>query len=201
MQGLQHGELRELCLRYVNVATLVDGRLEPFPLTPLLQGNKLQALDMNYNFISACGQNFDHLKDAMAGKHGDHLHTLSLRRCCIGGWRRARAIARGLARNTTLTDVDLGYNGLGAAAQNSGALDITESGKVLASSCCKLTHKSNPMIAMSGINTASTDGNHDAVCFAPRWLPLASSLLPSRPSAMHSTRIASSVDYDWPITS
>ena len=44
------------------------------------------------------------------------LVSLSLRRCCIGGWRRARAIARGLGRNTTLTCVDLGYNGLGAAS-------------------------------------------------------------------------------------
>ncbi|KAL1527428.1 hypothetical protein AB1Y20_016094 [Prymnesium parvum] len=130
-QGLATSELRELCLRYVNVdPPLGDVQLEPFPLAPLLAGNQLRALDMNYNFIAACGHSVDLLRDVLASNANAHLHTLSLRRCCIGGWRRARAIARGLARNTTLTDVDLGYNGMGAATQNSGSVKLQPSGQV-----------------------------------------------------------------------
>lgn len=108
-------------------------RLEPFPLTSLLQNNHLRVLDMNYNFIAACGQIVDHLKNALATSATPFLHTLSLRRCCIGGWRRARAIARGLEHNSTLTDVDLGYNGLGAAMQNAGCLEVSDDGEACGS--------------------------------------------------------------------
>ena len=60
----------------------------------------------------------DQLREAL--ESSTHLRTLSLRRCCIGGWRRARAIARGLAFNRSLTSVDLSYNGLGAASSHPG---------------------------------------------------------------------------------
>ena len=86
-----------------------------FPLTPLLTGNAVAELDMTHNYVAACGINVDRLREAL--EKNSALHTLSLRRCCIGGWRRARAIARGLALNRGLTSVDLSYNGLGAASQ------------------------------------------------------------------------------------
>ena len=70
---------------------------------------------MTHNYVAACGINVDRLREAL--EKNSALHTLSLRRCCIGGWRRARAIARGLALNRGLTSVDLSYNGLGAASQ------------------------------------------------------------------------------------
>ena len=118
--GLQRNfVLQRLTLQYVNEQPVAaEGRLEPFPLTPLLTGNGLRELDMCHNFIAACGYNVDNLREAL-GTNAPLRH-LNLRRCCIGGWRRARAIARGLAANTTLTSIDLGYNGLGAAAAQSG---------------------------------------------------------------------------------
>ena len=128
--------LRELGLHYVNGELPPDGRLDPFPLTPLLEGSGLRALDMSYNYIGACGQHVDTLRDALA--KNTHLHTLDLRRCCIGGWRRARAIARGLAKNTAITDINLGYNGLGAASQNNGALSQSADGQAVASGSLSL---------------------------------------------------------------
>ena len=118
--GLQRNfVLQRLTLQYVNEQPVAaEGRLEPFPLTPLLTGNGLRELDMCHNFIAACGYNVDNLREAL-GTNAPLRH-LNLRRCCIGGWRRARAIARGLAANTTLTSIDLGYNGLGAAAAQAG---------------------------------------------------------------------------------
>jgi hypothetical protein len=52
------------------------------------------------------------------------LTTLRLERCCIGGWRRARAIARGLLHNTSITELQLGYNGLGAATFPGGVIPL-----------------------------------------------------------------------------
>ena len=118
-QGLQHSQtLSQLGLRYVNRDPPdADGQqLEPFPLAPLLSGRHLHSLDLSYNFIAASSSSsVDDLREILASN--GTIHTLSLRRCCIGGWRRARAIARGLARNHAITSMDLGYNGLGAAAQ------------------------------------------------------------------------------------
>jgi len=109
--------LREFGCRYVNREPReTDGRLEAFPLTPLLRNQTATSVDLSYNFIAASlHSSVDDLREALAANSA--IKSLSLRRCCIGGWRRARAIARGLGRNTTLTSVDLGYNGLGAAAQ------------------------------------------------------------------------------------
>ena len=109
--------LQSLVLQYVNCRPS-DERLEPFPLTPLLSGSAVTALDMCHNHIAACGGHIDQLREAL--EVNMHLRTLSLRRCCIGGWRRARAIARGLALNRSLTSVDLSYNGIGAAASHPG---------------------------------------------------------------------------------
>ena len=58
-------------------------------LTPLLLGSAVTALDMCHNHIAACGGHIDQLREAL--EVNMHLRTLSLRRCCIGGWRRARA--------------------------------------------------------------------------------------------------------------
>ena len=106
--------LQSLVLQYVNNnPSEQQGRLEPFPLTPLLTGNSITALDMCHNHIAACRGHIDQLREALESNM--HLRTLSLRRCCIGGWRRARAIARGLTLNRSLTSVDLSYNGIDAA--------------------------------------------------------------------------------------
>lgn len=115
--ALVSNTLRCLGCRYINRDPhAADGRLEAFPLTPLLAAGSLRSLDLSYNFIAASlSSSVDDLREAIAGNMS--LRSLSLRRCCIGGWRRARAIARGLGRNASLTSVDLGYNGLGAAAQ------------------------------------------------------------------------------------
>ena len=111
--------LQSLVLQYVNCNPAEQqGRLEPFPLTPLLTGSAITALDMCHNHIAACGGHIDQLREALESNM--HLRTLSLRRCCIGGWRRARAIARGLALNRSLTSVDLSYNGIGAASSHPG---------------------------------------------------------------------------------
>lgn len=109
--------LHALALRYVNrEPNDADGRLEPFPLSPLLAPSSLSTLDLSYNFVAAAStSSVDDLREALSANQT--LTSLSLRRCCIGGWRRARAIARGLARNNALTSLDLGYNGLGAATQ------------------------------------------------------------------------------------
>ena len=107
--------LQSLVLQYVNCnPSEQQGRLEPFPLTPLLTGSAITELDMCHNHIAACGGHIDQLREALDSNM--HLRTLSLRRCCIGGWRRARAIARGLALNRSLTSVDLSYNGIDAAS-------------------------------------------------------------------------------------
>ena len=73
-----------------------------------------QHAHLSHNFVGANSMSVDELREALA--NNTSITNLSLRRCCIGGWRRARAIARGLARNTVLTTVDLSYNGLGAAS-------------------------------------------------------------------------------------
>tara|TARA_B100000795_G_scaffold167086_1_gene125726 strand:- start:35 stop:562 length:528 start_codon:yes stop_codon:yes gene_type:complete len=106
--------LQSLVLQYVNCNPFEQqGRLEPFPLMPLLTGSAITALNMCHNHVAACRGHVDQLREALESNM--HLRTLSLRRCCIGGWRRARAIARGLALNRSLTSVDLSYNGIDAA--------------------------------------------------------------------------------------
>ena len=110
-------QLQQLGVRYINLEpTASDAQLLSFVLHPLLECASLRSLDLSYNFITATSSSsVDDLREALASNAS--ITCLSLRRCCIGGWRRARAIARGLARNTTLTSIDLSYNGLGAAAQ------------------------------------------------------------------------------------
>ena len=111
------GTLTRLGVNYVDRARGGDSRLEPVPLAPLLEVPSLRELHSSYNYIgtspTVSGATPDDLKEALATNTS--ITALDLRRCCIGGWRRARAIARGVARNTALTDLDLGYNGLGAA--------------------------------------------------------------------------------------
>ena len=111
------GTLTRLGVNYVNRAQGGDSRLEPVPLAPLLEVPSLRELHSSYNYIGTSptfsGATPDDLKEALATNTS--ITALDLRRCCIGGWRRARAIARGVARNAALTDLDLGYNGLGAA--------------------------------------------------------------------------------------
>ena len=92
-----------------------EGRLEP-SADAAPHGQRLRELDMCHNFIAAGTTR----QLARGARHERAAAPPNLRRCCIGGWRRARAIARGLAANTTLTSIDLGYNGLGAAAAQSG---------------------------------------------------------------------------------
>jgi len=116
------GTLHRVSLRYVNHEPAdADGRIEPVPLAPLLGPSGITHLDLSYNFVGTSNaSSVDHLREALAAN--STITSLSLRRCCIGGWRRARAIARGLARNTCLTSLDLGYNGLGAASQHPEAI-------------------------------------------------------------------------------
>ena len=107
--------VRSLSARYVNGEPIEpDGRLEPLSLAPLLASTGLSTLILSHNFVGANSMSVGELREALA--NNTSITNLSLRRCCIGGWRRARAIARGLARNTVLTTVDLSYNGLGAAS-------------------------------------------------------------------------------------
>lgn len=71
-------------------------------------------MDLGLNYIATCDIHVDKLRDALAST--PRLRALRLSRCCIGGWRRARAIAKGIAANTSLIDIDLSYNSLGAAS-------------------------------------------------------------------------------------
>ncbi|KAG8467566.1 hypothetical protein KFE25_000882 [Diacronema lutheri] len=73
----------------------------------------LTSLNLSFNYISACGSPVEQIAAQLGANHA--LRELRLRRCCIGGWRRARALARGLMSNSSLTAIDLSYNGLGAA--------------------------------------------------------------------------------------
>jgi hypothetical protein len=110
--------VEKLTLRYVTLYTRDPANL----LGSLLSSESaLKSLDLSFNYITACGSPVE-LITAQLGAN-QTLTDLRVRRCCIGGWRRARALARGLMTNCTLTSIDLSYNGLGAAqaAQSSSA--------------------------------------------------------------------------------
>lgn len=110
--------LDRLTLQYVTLYTR-----EPANLLGSLLGAELplRSLNLSFNYISACGSPVEQISSQLGANHT--LRELNVRRCCIGGWRRARALARGIMANTALTSIDLSYNGLGAAqaAQSSSA--------------------------------------------------------------------------------
>uniref|UniRef100_A0A7S3SIC3 Uncharacterized protein n=1 Tax=Emiliania huxleyi TaxID=2903 RepID=A0A7S3SIC3_EMIHU len=118
-RGLRGNEtLTHLGLRYVNLprADNSDSSLEPpFSLARLLEeATGLTSLDLAFNIAQGSGHAVEDLQRALGS--ATRLRTLSLARCCVGGWRRARAVARGLAASTSITAIDLSHNGLGAAA-------------------------------------------------------------------------------------
>mmetsp|Transcript_12459 Transcript_12459/g.29337 ORF Transcript_12459/g.29337 Transcript_12459/m.29337 type:complete len:882 (+) Transcript_12459:105-2750(+) len=116
---LRHApSVEKLSLQYVTLYSR-----EPANLLGRLLGTELglKSLNLSLNYISACGSPVEQIS-AQLGSNKT-LRELRVRRCCIGGWRRARALARGIMANTSLTSIDLSYNGLGAAqaAQSSSA--------------------------------------------------------------------------------
>eukprot|EP00741_Cyanophora_paradoxa_P022003 tig00021432_g21240.t1 len=112
--------LTRLSLRYCGLLgnsqeNIAAGKIA---LPALLVGPALTSLDLSYNdVVSTSYDRPEAILEALEGARA--LLSLNLERSSIGGWRRALAIARGLARSPSLTSVNLSCNWI--ASSSSGA--------------------------------------------------------------------------------
>jgi len=160
MDALAKALRNNRCLRVLRLEYITSYQRDPANLLGaiLAADTRIEHLALNYNYYSACNSPVERIMSQLATNQS--LRVLDMRRCCVGGWRRARAIARGVMSNQSVTQLDLSYNGLGAA-QAAQASNLSLS--LAVNTLCTAFSRNSTLRSVNLAHNALGDTGSDAI--------------------------------------